>query len=214
MNEIQLQEHQLYTRLSPLFLKQGYELQPHKKQFSMQTRNGFRSAMISINGSRSEQAIDLTLGIRLDLVEDLVGQFMEGLYSFSKESPTLIASYGRLTSKPTRRFLVQEEGDLNEVSQRIEQFMLGKGFRFLERFDTLKRLDKVINRKPEQPCPFLYNQVSRCFKGITIAKMMHRTDFNQLVKIYLNYLHNQWAPRSVIANYKKLVKFLRFYSMN
>ncbi|AHM61456.1 hypothetical protein D770_16010 [Flammeovirgaceae bacterium 311] len=214
MNKIHLQEKHIYNSLNPLFKDKGYELLPFQKQFRLPTRNGYRAALIAVNGTRYEQTIDLHLGIRLDIVEDLVNQFIRDLPVNHKENTTITASYGRLTEQPYKRFLVKDEADISAVCKRIESFMTGKGFKFLESFDRLRKIDGLINRKPEQACYLLNSQIIRCFKGIALAKMTHRTDFNRLVKTYLNYLHKQWAPQAVIDNYKKFVRFLRFYSLN
>ncbi|EMR04342.1 hypothetical protein [Cesiribacter andamanensis] len=215
MNEIRIQEKQLYDHLLPLFSEHGYALQPHTKQFRKQSRNGFRAALLSVSGDRQEQTIDLSLSIRMDVVEELVYQFLSGPPRFSmQDSTTIVASYGRLNRDPYTRFVVRGEDELQEVCQRIETYMVEKGFRFLERFDHLKKIDALINRAPDKPCPYLYNQIHRCYRGIIIAKLTCRTDYNKLVKTYLKYLQNQWAPRSVITNYKKLVKFLKYFSLN
>jgi hypothetical protein len=215
MNEIRLQEKHIYQQLQPLFSDHGYELMPLSKQFRKPSRNGFRAALISVSGDRYEQIIDLSLSIRMDVVEELVYQFLSGPPRFSmQDSTTIVASYGRLNQDPYKRFVVKDEDDLQGVCERIGTYMEKKGFRFLERFDQLKKIDALINRRPDQPCPYLYNQVHRCYKGIIIAKLTCRTDYNQLVKTYLAYLQNQWAPRSVIINFKKLVKFLKYFSMN
>lgn len=214
MNKIQTQEKHIYESLYSLFKDQGYELISFQKQFRLNTDNGYRAALISVNGTPYEQTIDLSLGIRLDIVEELAGQFIKGLPVGYKENTTIAASYGRLTQQPYKRFLVKDAADLKAVCSRIEGFMSTKGFRFLESFDRLRKIDGLLNRKAEQPCPFLGNQLTRCFKGAATAKMSHRNDFNRLVKIYLTYLHKQWAPQGVIDNYKRFVRFLRFYSLN
>lgn len=214
MNEIQLQEKHIYHTLTPLFREQGYELLSSKNQFRLPTRNGYRAALITVNGNREEQIIELNLSIRLDVVEELVNQFISGIASGYNESATIIASYSRLTQQPYKRFLVKNEAGLALACKQIDTFMRNKGFGFLEKFDRLRKIDPVINRKPEQPCPLLLDQINRCFKGITIAKLTHRNDFNPLVKIYLNYLSKQWTQPGVVANFKKLVRYLRFFSIN
>ena len=214
MNEIQLQEKHIYHTLSPLFSAQGYELLTAKNQFRLPTRNGYRAALITVNGNRYEQTIDLHLSIRLDVVEELVNQFISEIASGYNESATIIASYGRLTQQPYKRFLVKNEAGLEAACKHIDTFMRNRGFGFLEKFDRLRKIDPVINRKPEQPCPLLHDQIIRCFKGIAIAKLTHRNDFNRLVKTYQNYLNKQWTHPGVVANFKKLVKYLRFFSID
>lgn len=214
MNEIQLQQKHIYDRLNPLFREHGYTFNPDKNQFVLPTRNGFRTALVSVSGDCREQTVDLRLGIRIDVIEELANQFMTELNADGAETTTLLTSYGRLNREPHKKFMIKNEPELEETCKRIGIFMHGKGFRFLEKFDRIRKLDALLNRKTEVPCPLLLNQINRCFKGTVMAKLTHRTDFNRLVKNYLGYLQKQWMPQEVITNYKKLVKFMRFYSIN
>ena len=213
MDELQTQEKYIYTSLYPTFRENGYAFHPDKKLFWQPTGNGYRAALISVNGDRLEQSVELKLGIRLDVVEDLVGQFLGGLYESYTDRLTFLASYGRVVQQP-QRFLVKGEEDLEAACKRIGIFMTSKGFKFLENNNRLRKIDGIINRKPENTNPYLLNQVHRCFKGLVLAKLTHRTDFNRLVKTYYKFLQKQNAKQTVIMNYKKLVRFLRFYSIN
>ncbi len=214
MSELQLQENYIYNTLRPIFKEQGYTFFPQQKQFRFASRNGYRAVLIHVNGNSAQQSIDLQLGIRLDVVEELVNQFLQGVSMGCEESATIIASYSRLVHNPCKRFLVTDAADLESVCLRMAAFMQSSGFRFLESFDRLRKIDGLLNRKPEQSSPFLQNQMIRCFKGLVIAKLTHRTDFNQLAKTYFTFLNKHWADQSVTANYKRLVKFLRFFSIN
>ena len=215
MDILQLQEKRLFQQLSPLFSRYGYEALPAKKQFRQTTKNDFRSVLFSLSGDTEEKTIDVQLGIRFNLIEELVYQFLGGKKGAEKESTTIITSLARLKRQKHRRLVITEdEEDLQNTCHDIAGALQEKGFRFLNTYSQLHRIDKMVNRKPLRLCPIMYNQIHRCFKGITIARMLHRTDFEKLVSVYGNYLDSQWAARQVTDNYYKLVNFLRHFSFN
>lgn len=214
MNILHLQEQQLYKQLQPVFNAQGYEAIPAKKQFRKSNGSGFKNIIFSMSGDEEEQIINVHMGLRFDLVEDLVCQFLDIPASKEKESNTIIASLSRFHRLPYHRFIITDDSSLQHTCEQIAGFMQHKGFRFLNACEKLKRIDAVVNRKPALSCPYMYNQIHRCFKGITIARLLHRTDFEQLVTIYSNYLYSQWAPRHLIENFDKLANYLRHFSFN
>lgn len=213
MNEIQPHERHIYDKLDPVFRRKGYKRQAHKKQFILSTPNGFRCVQIALHRQEGQQLVDLRLGIRLNVIEELANQFLPAVQT-SAETTTILTSYGNLGLEPQPKLLLESEDDLHLLCRRIEGFMHSKGFRFLEHMDHLRKLDKLLNRKPQKNCPFLTNQYNRCFKGIVAARITHRADFNLLVKHYLRFLEREWAPHEFIDRYKRLVRFMRFYSIN
>lgn len=214
MNTLPLQEQQLCTQLQPFFTAQGYQTAPAKDGFRQASKNGSKNIIFSIGGNKEEQILQVKIGLRFDIIEELVSQFLSIPEWLAKNSNTVIASLSRFHRLPYHRFVVRDESSLLESCKQIERFMQQKGFRFLNAFAKLKRLDALVNRKPQLSCPYMYNQIHRCFKGITIARLLHRNDFEKLVSIYSNYLYNQWVPKSLVHNFDKLVNFLRYCSLN
>ena len=214
MNQISLQEKHIIDSLTPTFQEQGFTLNASGNQWTLPTRNGFRTALITVGGQPGSQTVELNLGIRLDVVEELANQFIRTFSSGCNDSITLLASYSKLIHQPNKLFLIKDEESLATVCKRIEGFMRSKGFLFLERFDRLRKVDGLLNRRPNQPCPLVLNPLQRCFKGLVLAKLTHRTNFDRLVKIYSSHLYKSWAEPSLLVNYLKMVRFLRFYSIN
>lgn len=214
MNILQLQEKQLFKQLEPIFTDQGYFALPSKNGFRQATKNGSKNIIFSIRGDAAEQLINIQIGLRFDLIEELVNQFLPMPHTPAKESNTIIASLSRFHRQPYHRFIITDEKSLQESCKQIKRFMLHKGFRFLNSYDKLKRIDAAVNRKPSLSCPYMYNQIHRCFKGITIAKLLHRNDFEKLATVYSNYLYSQWAPRQLLDDFDKLLNYLRYFSFN
>lgn len=214
MNSLQLQDQSIYKLLQPLFQSQGYELIPAKKQFRKRTGNGYRSVIFSISGKTDEQILDIHFGLRFDIIENLVQQFLDGTSQEEKDSNTVVVSLHRLKRPPLQQFIISDASGLHEACKEISEFMLDKGFRFLQTFDKLRKVDAKINRKPQAPSPYMHNQIQRCFKGIVIARLLQRNDFEMLTTIYRNYLYSQWAPAHIMDNYNRLVNYLKCFSFN
>ncbi len=214
MNSIRIQEQSIYKQLQPVFETHGYEALPTKNQFRKKTKKGSRSVLFSVSGEAHRQILDLHLGIRFDIIETLVQQFYSGPKLFENESNTIVASLHKLKNAPIQRFTITDNESLQRACSEISVFMKEKGFRFLSAFDRLKRADATINRNPHLPCPYLHNQINRCFKGIVFARLLHRNDFGTLNTIYRNYLYSQRAPAPIMENYNKLVNYLKCFSFN
>jgi hypothetical protein len=214
MDILQLQEEHIYNYLQPVFSRHGYEKISSKKQFRQQSLHGFKNVQFSLSRDANGQLIKVKLGVRLNKVEGLVEQFLEGTEEQPADNQTVVASLSRIYNSEKTSYLLINESSLQHTCQEIAGFMQKKGFRFLELISKLRHIDALINRKPVLPSPYMYNQMHRCFKGIAIASILHRTDFEKLVSVYNNYLYHQWAPREVIDSYTRLVNYLRYFSFN
>ncbi len=214
MNILQLQEKHIYRYLQPVFARQGYKELHQKKQFRQQGSKGFKSFRLSLSEGSEGQLVKIQLGIRLNKVERLVEQFIDGPEELPADNQTVLASVSRFYKVEKTDYLFTNESRLQHTCQEIAQFMHRKGFHFLEAISKLRNLDALINRKPKRLSPYMNNQVHRCFKGIAIASILHRTDFEKLVTVYSNYLNSQLEPREVADNFSRLVNYLRYFSFN
>lgn len=214
MNYIQIQDKSIYKLLLPVFESQGYEPLPAKNQFRKRTAKGFRSVIFSVSGATNEQLLDIHFGVRFDIIENLVHQFLSEPRFLEKESNTIIASLPQLKHAPIGQFFIPDKISLERACDEIAIFMQEKGFRFLDACDSLRRIDAKINRKPHQPCLYMASHIHRCFKGIIIARLLQRNDFETLITIYKNHLCSRRASSRTIENFNRLVTYLKCFSFN
>ena len=228
MNSLESQEKTIYTYLQPFLSAQGYEavstgaaatgistqgLPAPGKEFRKATSGGFKSVLFTFSSEGDRQVLNLHLGVRFNIIESLVSQFLEEDGPV-EEQHTLIASPHRFNHPPLPGFLLTDESSLHFACKQIGEFMQKKGFRFLNTFDNLKCVDASINRKPHLPSPYMHNQIHRCFKGIALARLLQRTNFETLCSVYRNYLLEKCGPEKVIVNYNRLVTYLKCFSFN
>lgn len=215
MDILQLQEKHIYNHLQPIFSQHAYEKLPGKNQFRQKSPHGFRNVHLSLNGDTEGYFIHIQLGTRIEKVERVVEQFMEGSEEQANEKQTAVASLSRFYQQQRGKlYLLADESKLQHICHQIADFIQKKGFCFLESLSKLPRIDPLINRRPDLPSPYMYNQIHRCFKGITMASILHRTDFEKLVSTYQNSLYSQGVRPEVSDNFSRLVNYLRYFSFN
>lgn len=213
--EIDVAPH-LLLALDGFLSKQGFELILSKQQFRKQGTHGFQNIIptLSTYEQAQETLVEFNLGVRLDIVEDLVNQFTQHLADFQADTNTLLTSMGRLLDKPFLRFNIKNESDVQQVSQNFMQFMEQQGFKFLDHISKLAHLEQLTNQNPDQVHPYFYNNYHRCLKGLTLARLNHRTDFETLAQIYQRQLLRRNAPPVQQNNFKKLHHYLSHFSVN
>jgi hypothetical protein len=158
--------------------------------------------------------VEINIGTRIDLVEELAYQFTTGLRSFQENSNTLITSMGRIMQQPYFRFEVHQSVDIREVAEQIKAFMETQGFDFLEKYSTISELDKLFNDKPREKLPYAYNHLNRCLRGIVLARMADRKDFPAIAATYRNTLLKSSTAPPLLEKYDKLVNHLKTFSFN
>lgn len=206
-------EMMLFKQLRPFFERYNYDLLLPKKQFRKPTKLGFHNAIISVSGSKP-CLVEVNIGVRLDMVEELAYQFTTGLSGYQQDSNTLITSLGRIIGEPYKRFEAEEAEAVKKAAREITDLMVSEGFYFLEKYDSIKALDQLLNKDPTQKSPFIYNNLHRCLRGVVIARLAENRNFNSLVATYRRSLvRNSTAPQ-LLDKYDRLVSYLKSFSIN
>lgn len=204
----------LHQQLAPLLEHEGFTLLPALKQFRKPTMAGFVNIIVSFSAYQHETWLEVHLGNRIDEVEKLAQQYLNNLTDYRSECNTLIVSVGRLKHLRYFRYRICTPDDLNDAADNIRQFMLAEGLPFLNELTHLKKTEKLLNKNPQKTCPYLYNQVHRCFKGAIAACLVQSPRLEQLLEMYRHGLKVRGAPALVQQRYAKLAELLPVYSLN
>lgn len=205
-------EKLIVEELNPFFKNKEYQWLQHQQQFRKLRKNGFHNILINVKGCPG--LIDVKLGVRLDLVEQLAYQFTTGLSGYQAHSNTLIIKMGELMGQPHLRFEAKHEEDIQEAALQIIGFMQTRGFAFLEEHSAVDRLDKLFNEHPEQKLKYAHNEFNRCLRGIVLARLAGRKDWQGLIAIYRRSLQKKNTAPQLMENYEKLSRFLKYFSLN
>lgn len=201
---------------SPLLEKKGFAYTEHPKylQFKKVYKGGFQSCLFSTHQHENAFWIEISVGVRVDIVEKIANQFTLTLKDYHQNSHTILTTYGRIMGTPYFRFKVKNQEDLNDVFEKMQAFLEEIAFDFMEDNSQVVNIDKLINRYPEKPSRFIYNNTHRCIKGVIVAQIAQNPQLNTLIKAYHIVLERHSLRDKMLPQYKKLVAYLSAFSVN
>lgn len=210
---VDILEGHVFDDLTPFLRKEGFVLHKHMKQYRRDTSTGSQSITISMAGD-GPYTLDVHLGIRSELVEALVYQFLSGPKHYASYANTIIAPLARAAKGAPRGFRFDQPEELSGVVSHVMELISSGAFRFFDRHVTIQSLHELLNDQPEKPTRFLYNQLHRCFRGLIVAKMADSPSFFHLMDVYHQTLLDRGAPREVMRGYDSLSILLANFSLN
>jgi len=178
--------------------KHGFKLVPEWNQFRKPTKNGFQCIIYALKSYPDLSFLELHLGIRIDMVEQLVFPYLNLPTGFKKESMTLVTNFSNLVDCSVRTPIKEvDELKAHLVNQQssIEETILP----FLDSYSSLKALAGLFNANPTEPFKLHNNQIHRCFRGLALAKGSTPDQLESLCKIYQSVL-DQWAAPPLVQD--------------
>lgn len=207
-------ETSLYRQLASFFDKHDFVLLPEKKQFRKVTSTGFQNIILSASYYGPTTLLDVNFGGRNEQVEQIAQQFLPTLTDFRPDANTLLISIGKYKQVNPPRYIIRTDSELGTVCTQITEFFTETGFELIDRSMSLGTLDSILNENPVLPCPFVYNQTFRCYKGLTVASLTHNPHFLGLIDLYHHQLSRQGQNAYEAMNFDRLVTYLQHYSAN
>ncbi|MCY7327982.1 MAG: hypothetical protein LH618_05505 [Saprospiraceae bacterium] len=172
----------LFSRLHPFFTENGFQAQPALGIFRSRQPGGWLTVAISESHYPEGNLTELHLGIRHELVEEIVYPFALGLQSPGGEAHTLMVSQGKIAGKGPQREWVRDESDAVLVARQWQQWMLEKGFAWLEIHRETAWLDQLYNDHPDIARQWQPNAFHRSLRAIALAYLTQRPDFRSIVQ--------------------------------
>ncbi len=203
----------LLHQLNTLVRSQSYELLEAQNQLRKRTDSGFHNVIVAA-GAAVPTLVELHLGIRINIVEDLVYQFTNGISGYGPHSTTLIASAGRIEGMPYLRYELNEIAEVPAIVQQMNAFLVAKGFDFLQKNQRIEALNTLYNTKATQKSLLLPNLLHRSLRGIVLAKLTQQEDWMQLAETYRLQLMQKGIPGPMIQRYVLLTNYLQTFSVN
>ncbi len=184
-----------------------------KRQFQRANSSGYSSVVLSVAG-REPTEIEVFLGIRINLVEELVYQFTNGLRDYGPFSTTLLVSGRKVAPEFPYFYRLAKEADVHATKQQILSFLHQYGFPFLDKHQSAKSLDALYNQEVAQKSFYVINEFHRALRGIILAKLAKRPNWEELVEQYRVKLQKKALPEVQMQNYEQLVNFLKYHSFS
>jgi hypothetical protein len=139
-------------------------------------------------------------------VEDIFHKTSEFEEKYKKGTPTIGTSIEDYQSNgKTYRYQMREEPHINVIAQELYIIFKEIALPFFDKYDTLEKIDKALNIKPEDTS--LTGAIFKGSKALIIAKLMCRRNFKELADYYYNYYKN-FSEGFYLPNYIRLKEFL------
>ncbi len=207
-------EKQVEEVLGAFLEEFDFQWYPKFRQYRRETNLGFQCVILAFTHYEDLSLLEAHAGIRLDAVENLAFPFTRGLSGFRDDSMTLVTPLSRLFGRRHQRFELATEADAAKAAQEIVGQLEAEGLSFLNRYFNLRKMDILFNEEPEKLLPYIHNAANRCLRGITLARLTRRDNFEALVRAYRRQLRLQYAADTTLERFEQLVNILRNYSEN
>ncbi len=172
----------LYSRLQPFLAENGFQVQPAPGIFRSPQPGGWLTVAIAESSYPEGNLTELHLGVRHEVIEEIIYPFALGLQSPGGEAHTLMVSQGKIEGEKHQREWVRDEADAVLVARQWQQWMLQKGFAWLEIHRETAWLDRLYNDDPDTARRWQPNAFHRSLRAIALAYLTHRIDFRSVVQ--------------------------------
>jgi hypothetical protein len=184
-----------------------------KNQFRKVNDKGFQNIIVSVTSYDNEQVIEVQFGVRNELIESMVQQFIISSATYKPDANTLIMSIGMYNGTPYVRQKVKDSVTFDETLVSIQHFFLKEGFEFMNYSQDIKVIDELLNHEAHLKSKYIYNQVHRCFKGIAAAKLNDHPHLFGLIDNYRTQLL-KYASDAELIEFERSVSYLLHFFAN
>lgn len=202
----------LYLNLTEFMDGWGYKLSKANYAYRKRFKNGFLAVGFGIINYNPIFELNVRLKIRIDEVMEIVSKFLDGDMSYAKHWTCFGHDIHIIKNTPNNNpdFTdIYTPEDIAEVSLHIKSYLATEGFEFLENCKDLIFLDSYFNDN-------IFNlhwaipKDNHALRGITIAKLSARPNYDQLISDYEKLIknHYKYDPEKHWAIITPLIKHL------
>ena len=184
----------------------GFQVNMKLGEFTRRNKDGWNKYQIVFLKTDEGWELKPSLLLRVDSVEDIFHKTSEFEEKYKKGTPTIGTSIEDYQSNgKTYRYQMREEPHINVIAQELYIIFKEIALPFFDKYDTLEKIDKALNIKPEDTS--LTGAIFKGSKALIIAKLMCRRNFKELADYYYNYYKN-FSEGFYLPNYIRLKEFL------
>lgn len=172
----------IYAGLKEI-LGAGFRLNKKEGAFTRSIPNGFQRIYVPLYDYNPLFVFSLTIGIRLDAVEDIFNQFSGAMGAGQAQTTTSLTQLDYFTQEIRKEYEVSTKEEIDSALSDLTPLINSKILPFLEQYQDVQSLDDAINRKklPEFDSTQL---LSHAMHSIILAKLANNPSFSALVKEY------------------------------
>ncbi|ERM82614.1 hypothetical protein P872_04685 [Rhodonellum psychrophilum GCM71 = DSM 17998] len=151
--------------------------------------------------------LEYHLGIRFDIVEVIINQFLPSSGDYQDRSITLVETVDSINKSIPRRFLVENELEINAVIKEAEHFLVKEGFKWLDEYSNPLNMERLFNDATD------FSKVSQNFtyrsaRGVTLSKLYNPAEYQNVKTFYLEKLEEKQETPFTLASFLNLLDYL------
>ncbi|TCZ65207.1 hypothetical protein [Flaviaesturariibacter aridisoli] len=148
-----------------------------------------------------------------DLLERIIGKQRNRLTLGGDIAILKFSPDGRQVIPKTLTILLLFEEDIEAAVETLYQYYLEIAKPFFERYNSLEKIDSLINSKPYNSIPahFCGNCDTRCMKGLVVAKLTNNPEYNSLLAIYDEEIRETFKDfrKEAIETFNKVIEYFQ-----
>ena len=185
----------------------GFELDNRSLYYVKEATGGKQMVFFHHTQHEDGAYLEYHLGIRLEKVESIVHKFLPSLGDYKDRSISLVETMDRIDPKMPRRFFIEHDLEINQVIRQVENFLVKKGFGFLDQLSSGEALERYFNTDVSTPI-VTQNFTYRSARGITLCKLYNPKNYEKTKKQYLNMLNEKQVTPFTLACFINLLDYL------
>jgi hypothetical protein len=199
----------VFKSLSPELAKDGFALKGAKDTF-LRRHDGVTDIfqLVCLDGKPGYR-IQPNVGVRIERVEELFHQTSGFEPKYQKDTATIGSSMGILLSEDSRacEFLLESASEAASVAEKIAAVFHDFDLPYFDRWASLEAIDAELNDKPTERTPHRGVPWSRCSTGIIVAKLVGRSDYDQLAAVYTDVM-SKFSKGFYLKRFQSLLESL------
>jgi hypothetical protein len=203
----------ILSRMYPTILEElsdkSFKWIKSKEILKKATDIGFQTIQIFTDPVGFGFEIKVTIGLRINKVEDIINVFREMNPDYKKDTETHVVSAGMLRGDIHFRWEVHNEEQFQHSIIEIINFLNTEGLYYLNRYQNIDELEKLYNNLPTDATVKIKVPFAKAFTGLTLAKLVSRSDFEELVNRYEVEMKRANDEMYFPDRFYELVNFLR-----
>lgn len=200
--------------LAPAFEARGYEWMASGQQFRKQHAHGFNAVVFSPSVYDDEVILEVSLGSRHRLVEELVSSIGKQGLSNGQHGFSAITTLGKQLELKHKRLRAGNPEQTRELGDALLEFFENGGFELMEKLAGRAGLHQALNHEPSKPSLFANNQLLRCFRGLAIAHVIDASNLHSLAEVYEARLQKLGAPAEMHRSFIRMFEYFRAFGLN
>jgi|SRR5690554_451517 len=183
------------------FIKLNKELTWRKKDY------GFDAISILVSSYKPVYVVSFNLGIRIEFLEKLMKDFEDINPDYHHQTKSIMVMQGKFSEELKKEYRIETDEELESMKIDFEKIMNDYGWNFFDKYNNIESIHEEVNSKPKEPCLLYNDKCARAMYGILVAKILNKSEFDQLVFEYRDYL-KEWNEYDQ-GRYEKLVTYLK-----